>query len=120
MAKFISLKKNHEILSVVRKQNKMFGSKITIYFQPNNLNCLRLAISISKKHFKLATTRNKIKRQIKAWFLAVDTNLLNYDIVTIVKPSYQDGSFILDCNNLQKQLNKIKNFKKGGLNGDGK
>ena len=57
-----------------------------------------LSIATSKKNFKLAVTRNKIKRQIKSIF---HVNNLNEDgslfVIMVFKPflllSYQEASF---------------------------
>lgn len=107
MAKFISLKKNDDIVSVIKKNQKIYLKDISIYYQKNNLDVLRIAISVSKKHFKLAVDRNKVKRLIKAWFIAIEKNYIGYDIVVIAKPSFNDGSFIVKYKELQKKLQHI-------------
>lgn len=112
MANFISLKKNEDILDTIKKQQKIHYNQIVVYFRKTNLKNVRLAISISKKKFKLATQRNRIRRLIKAWFIAADIPIKSYDIVVLVKPSFIDGSFVLNCNNLKIILQRIINKEK--------
>ena len=75
----------------------IFASKnIKVFQLPADEPALRVATP--KKNFKLAVTRNKIKRQIKAIFYL---NKLNEDnslfVVMVFKPflllSYQEASF---------------------------
>lgn len=107
MANFISLKRNEDILNIIKKQQKIHSNHIVVYFCETNLKKVRLAISISKKKFKLATQRNRIRRLIKAWFIAANVLVESYDIVVLVKPSFIDGSFVLNCDNIKKILQII-------------
>ena len=84
-------------MSLHRLPKPIFASKnIKVFQLPAHEPALRVATP--KKNFKLAVTRNKIKRQIKAIFYL---NKLNDEnslfVVMVFKPflllSYQEASF---------------------------
>ena len=50
----------------------------------NDLNFARVGIAIKKKDYKLATTRNFIKRKIKGSFINKSSSLPNMDFVILV------------------------------------
>jgi len=84
-------------LALQRLPKPIFVSKNIKIFQVVAVQP-ELRIATSKKNFKLAVTRNKIKRQIKSIF---HVNNLNEDgslfVIMVFKPflllSYQEASF---------------------------
>lgn len=58
------IKKNYEINTIIKKNNKIKNKFFYIYKDENNLKTCRFAICISKKVGN-AVKRNKLKRQIK-------------------------------------------------------
>ncbi|AJQ45643.1 hypothetical protein JM47_03790 [Ureaplasma diversum] len=107
MAKFSSLKKNEQIIEVIKKQNRVHSRDFSIYYLANQTQGLRLAISVAKKYFKKATQRNRNKRLIKAALIALDFSLNNFDLVIVLKPSFTDGDFLVLCHHLHKAIKKI-------------
>ena len=61
--KFI-IRKNEEIVDIVKKGRKLINKYYVIYIKDNNLNYNRFCVSVSKKIGK-ANVRNLYKRKIK-------------------------------------------------------
>lgn len=61
----------------------MGGGGLTVLFVENTLGYPRLGLAIAKKHIKLATGRNKIKRLVRASFQAHQAQLGSVDVVVL-------------------------------------
>jgi ribonuclease P protein component len=59
---------------------------------PNNLKLTRCGLAVSKKKYKTAVLRNRIKRQIRMMMQAVNI-AKGVDVVVIVKEAYQGNDF---------------------------
>ncbi|MCV3743474.1 ribonuclease P protein component [Ureaplasma sp. ES3154-GEN] len=112
MAKFFSLKKNLQILKIIKKHQKISTNIMSFYYLFTNDSKTHIAISVSKKHFKLATTRNRIKRLIKAYFLNLNIKLGYCNLVIIVNPSFMDGVFNVNQLIVEKAVLKIIKIRK--------
>ncbi|HVV69917.1 MAG TPA: ribonuclease P protein component [Gammaproteobacteria bacterium] len=77
------LKSATEFKQVFRCAKRYSTQYITVYSCPNNLGFPRLGLSISKKHIRNATDRNRIKRVARETFRLNQTNLGNKDIVVV-------------------------------------
>lgn len=62
----VSIKTNADILSVLKKNKKVNLPIGTIWLSySNNKSQIEYALLVNKSNFKLAVTRNKIKRQLR-------------------------------------------------------
>ena len=86
------------------------NQNFTLRFLKNGKNTNRLGVVISKKVSKKAVKRNKLRRQIKAYFAQISNNLkTGYDLLINVKPTCLDLSY----QKLTKSINYL--LKKKGL-----
>lgn len=99
------IKKNKEFEVIIKNKKKVSNNYFSIYYIKSIKN--KYGISVSKKYFKTAVLRNKIKRQLKD---IIDKNDIpnGYEYVIIVKESliflnYQEKKY-----ELLSLLNKIK------------
>lgn len=77
------LKSAAEFKQVFRCAKRYSTQYITIYSCPNNLGFPRLGLSISKKHIRNATDRNRIKRVARETFRLNQIRLGNKDLVVV-------------------------------------
>jgi ribonuclease P protein component len=64
------------------------GKSIKIGISLNNLGFSRIGVSLRRENFKLAVTRNKLRRYVKEAFrLNKDSLLKGYDIIVIPRAS---------------------------------
>jgi ribonuclease P protein component len=103
----ISLKKKGDISSLFEKRLNVLRSKIfNINYVKNNLDELRFVIAVSKKKYKSAVTRNKIKRQVRQILQA--TNIKGIDIAIFANENYFENKFEAIQNDLNSLLSRIK------------
>lgn len=92
-------------------QKNIVSSRIYIfYFNYKKRNDHpRFGISINKKHFKKAVTRNKIKRQIKSMLQSFYKDInKNIDILIMVRSNFLENTFDNNKKELIEQFKKIK------------
>lgn len=104
MKKENRLKRNHEIASVVNKRIKVFNKSYIIYYQPNDLGKVRVAISVSKKYGH-AFERNKAKRIVRNIVRPYLDKINNFDIVIVIK------NYSKECDYQELNDNLIKLIK---------
>lgn len=104
------LKKSSEYRKVYNKGKSCKVKGHTIWIYPNNSNDNRLGISIPKKKFRLATSRNRIRRLIKE-IHRINKECLKpgYDIIIAPAPGEKDLSY----KNLEKEILKL--YEKAGV-----
>jgi ribonuclease P protein component len=87
-----------------KKYKKIFTDTLIVYFQENNLNHPRFAVSPKKEIFKKAVKRNKIKRKIYNILREIlkTKKIKNYDFFIIIQ---KEENF----SNLKELLIKIFN-----------
>ena len=103
MNKKYILKKNEEILNVIKTGKKQVFKFFNIYRKKNKLTHCRFCISVSKK-IGNAVVRNKIKRQIKDIIMKnISTN--EEDYVIIIGSSFKDLSFEDKKSEIMKGIN---------------
>ncbi len=105
MKKENRIKKSHEIASIVKLRNKVFSSNYVIYFQKNDFQKNRFAVSVSKKIGK-ANVRNKIKRITRNVFREKIKQLDSINIVVVAKNDLTKVSF----EELKKEVNFLINL----------
>lgn len=102
------IKKNAEFESVYRFGKAFFCGKIAIKTKENDLAVSRIGISVGLNFSKKAVDRNRIKRQIRAFFLQnLGKIKTGYDIVVIVQKGWDKKV------NPQKEITEI--LAKSGL-----
>ncbi len=101
------LRSNKRIAEVFKNGKCIYGEHIFIKYIPNKQLQPRLAINVNTKLFKLATTRNKIKRLLREAIKQNLTRLPNLDILIITQKSLPTN---LTLNKLKKEISTI--FKK--------
>ncbi len=104
------IKNKIEFNSIFKKSEQIFTNYFILKYCKNNSG-LRYGISVSKKNFKLAVTRNKIKRQVRAIMnFDKDFESIKKDIIIIVRKKYDVNSFQKIKKDLEINLKKIKNI----------
>lgn len=105
MKKSEIIKKNKEFETILKNRQRLTNNYFKIYYIDAVKN--KYGISVSKKYFKTAVLRNKIKRQIKD---IIDKNNIpnGYEYVIIVKESLINLSYSKIKFELLNLLNKIK------------
>jgi len=99
-----SLKSKKLIDNLFENGKKIFSKDFTFIYLPNEVNINRYVLCVSKKNFKKAIDRNKIKRQIRNM---IKLEKVGYDIAIMVKNSYNIHIFLENKNNLNNCLKKI-------------
>ena len=85
------------------------NQSFVIYFQPNELDCSRIGVSIPKR-IGIAVIRNKIKRQIKALLLEALDVTKPLDYVIVPKHAYRIDGFAKSRDDLVSLLGKIGDY----------
>lgn len=101
------IRKNIDFQFLFLSKKKLFDNLYTLKFEKNELGNFRFGISISKKKYKRAVDRNKIKRQIKSILQKIDFNK-SYDVVILVKNNYLENSYLTKEEKLINLLRKIR------------
>ena len=71
---------------VFRQGKRTGGGGLTILSVENSVGHPRLGLAIAKKHLKLASQRNRVKRIIRESFRQHQSALANFDIVVLSRP----------------------------------
>lgn len=103
---------NKKIIKNKIEFNKLFNNSKQIQsnlyiIKYSKNNEFRYGVSISKKIFKLAVVRNKIKRQIKSIINTIDIDL-NLNLIILVKKGYDINNFSKSKEDFKKIIEKIK------------
>lgn len=101
--------KNKIEFNKIFNNSKQIQSNLFILKYLKN-NEFRYGISISKKIFKLAVLRNKIKRQIKSIINSINIDL-NLDCIILVKKNYDINNFSKTKEDFIKLIEKLKSQK---------
>lgn len=92
MKKEYRVKRSQDFDNIIRKKQSFANRQFVIYYQKNNLEHMRLGISVSKKLGK-AHDRNKLKRYVRESFKTRKDFVKNYDIIIIVRAGAKELSF---------------------------
>lgn len=111
MNKEYVIRKNHQFQDIIGKRNQIVSKELIIYKVKNDLNHLRIGISVSKK-FANAVGRNRYRRQTRASLDIVNLfNEIPYDIVIILRKPFLKLKFEKMAEVLDKQLKRINSGK---------
>ena len=107
------LVKTKDFRTVYEKGRKVFLDGSALMILENGLGHNRLGFSISKKNFKLAVTRNRIRRLFKEIYRENKKNLrAGFDIVFIIKRGFDKRFAFKEAETIFSRLAK----KQGILN----
>jgi ribonuclease P protein component len=108
MKKNFRLLKNRCFQKVLYKKKQFISNTLILYYIPNNLNHIRIGVSVSKK-FGNAVVRNSTRRKSKAILATLDITSLPYDVVLIVRNNFIKISFEKKQKELDLMFERLKN-----------
>ena len=97
---------NKDFKNVLDKKNSVSCGEFVIYAKKNDLNYVRVGISVSSK-IGNSVVRHKIKRQISMMFRNNFDLSYNLDIVIIARNKFLFNNFHDNEENLKKMLFKL-------------
>lgn len=101
------IKRNEDFAYTIKNGRSIRADSFTLYVSKNELNYIRVGISVSKKVGN-AVCRNRIKRQIRAICDSlIDYNNSSIDLAIVVRRSYLEKDFEQNSLLLKKELSKI-------------
>ena len=79
------LKERPEFLHVQKVGKRWTAKNLSLQIAPNNLEFARFGLTVSKKIFKQAVKRNRIRRRLRAvaYEVIADQGISGYDLVVI-------------------------------------
>lgn len=87
--RFNRLLKPKDFQQVFKNPLKITAPFFVFFIQKNELSCARLGLVITKRRFKHAVVRNKIRRLIRESFRKCSAQLGNMDVIVLAKDSAQ-------------------------------
>lgn len=110
---------NKKVIKNKIEFNKLFNNskqiQSNLYIAKYSIsNEFRYGISISKKMFKLAVTRNKIKRQIKSIINSIDIDL-NLNMIILIKRNYNINNYSKSKEDFIKLIKKLQSQNQKGV-----
>ncbi len=103
---FATLNKNDNVKLLLNNSKSKFDNIFILRYSYLNSNKFKYLISVSKKFFKKATTRNKIKRQIRTFIRRLNiTKKVN--LIIIVKKNYDCKKYSSNFESFSILFNKI-------------
>lgn len=106
MKKINRLLKNKDFKNVLDKKKSIANKEFIIYINKNELNHVRVGISVSSK-IGNSVIRHKIKRQINEMLKELIDINKNNDIVIIIRNKYLNNKYFDNKNSLENLLSKI-------------
>jgi len=111
MKKINILLKNKDFKNVLDNKNSVANKEYVVYKINNNLNYIRIGISVSSK-LGNSVVRHKIKRQVNEILKDLINININEDIVIIVRKKFIDNKFIDNKESLKSLLKKLSKGEK--------
>jgi len=111
MKKINRLLKNKDFKNVLDNKNSVANKEYVVYKINNNLNYIRIGISVSSK-LGNSVVRHKIKRQVNEILKDLINININEDIVIIVRKKFIDNKFIDNKESLKSLLKKLSKGEK--------
>ena len=107
MKRINRLLSNDDFKETINKHNRLINKSFTIYYAKNNLDRVRIGVSVSKK-IGIAVLRNKYKRQVR--MMCQDNIAINYsyDVVVIINQDYKNYDYSKNFQNFKELICKIK------------
>lgn len=107
MDKLHRVRKNEDFQTIIKDKKSVANSRFVVYYKSNNLNLLRVGISVCKKLGK-AVIRNKIKRQVRMMAREVFDFNQSLDLVIIVRKNFLDYDYLNNKKELEYLRDKVK------------
>lgn len=107
MKKINRLTNGDQIYGVIKKNKKIITNVVTVFYRSTNSVEYKIAIIVSKKNFKKAVIRNKVKRQVRAIINDLKLKLNNLNIVIIVKNNWLHNDYKTNKKSLSYVFIKI-------------
>lgn len=105
MKKEFRLKKSIDFKKTFKEGRRFLSPHFVLYMRKNALKIARLGVAISKKHFKLATRRNRLRRIAKELFRQEASHeLKGYDIVVASRAGCAKSNINEAINGLKRLL----------------
>ena len=99
------IKASDDFALAIKKGRAQRNQSFVIHYRPNELNYVRVGISVSAK-LGDAVVRNRVKRQIRSMCDAlIAYNSQSYDVVIVAKANFLDRSYDDNKQSLQELLN---------------
>ena len=92
MKKKFRIKKNDEIVDILKKKKTVGDKYFVIYTDSNQLDHLRYAVSVNKKYGN-AVERNLIKRRVRDVVYKYSTDITDKDFFIVIKLSAKDLNY---------------------------
>jgi len=102
------LVKTDEISSVFSFNCRFSSEHFQVLAKPANLNFARLAVIVSKKTARLATSRNYIKRLAREMFRLQQFELRGLDIVVRTRKSFTPSEYAEIAQELKTQFAQVR------------
>lgn len=108
----LTLKKNYEFQSVLKKGTWYGGNLLNVYILKNNIGTNHIGVAVGKKVSKSSVKRNRIRRIIKEVYRLEESKInLGINIVIVWKTSCQFE--LANYNEIKKDL--VKCFEKAKI-----
>lgn len=107
------MKKRHRlsdraVFAQIVKGRKLYSKRFFVHFRRNECGYLRIAISVAKHNFKLAVSRNLIKRQVRTFVDAIgDMSMFPYDVLLIVNKTYKPSAYQENRDDFMAMLERL-------------
>lgn len=109
MKKECIVKKNWEFQKIIDSKKQIVSSYYVLYYLPNNVNHLRVGISIPKK-FANSPERNFNRRQIREILSNIDSIWsLKVDVIIILRKNVIESQFSKKDKELKKIFERLAN-----------
>lgn len=113
MKKINRLKKSHDIASIVKQRKRITSSYYILYYQTNNTDICKIAISVSKKYGN-AVERNYAKRVVREIVRCKLEQINKFYIVIVIKNQAKLEKYETLNKNLLQMLDYLDKRKIGG------
>lgn len=100
------VKRQEDFQEIIQGHKLEKSKSFIIYYQKNNLNRVRVGVSVSKK-IGNAIKRNKIKRQVRHILHDLIDISKPVDLIVIVRINYENNTFSEKQKLMTEMLNKI-------------
>lgn len=110
MKKDYRIKKSTDFDKIIKKRKSFANKQFIIYYDKNEIEHMRLGISVSKRLGK-AHKRNKIKRYIREVFKTRKDKLKSYNLIVIARNQVVDLTLEEYEKSIDHILKKLKMYK---------
>jgi len=93
---------------VFRGADRSRDAYFTVLSKPNGLGIARLGLAISKKHCRLATERNRLKRLVRESFRRHQDVLAGLDVVVIAQPAAKEAAHAALFDSLERHWHQSR------------